>query len=103
MKNRTIFATTLLLLVFVSLSCLVSELSWSAKISSPDPLRQLIGLPSLAVGNLNPSARDPGLEFLCVSLYDVPGGYCYYFTSGVPATNFTVTSTITQNVTGRSR
>jgi hypothetical protein len=50
----------------------------------------------VAVGNLNPSARNPGLELLCTGMYDVPGGYCYYNAWGVPfagfpmATNFTI-------------
>jgi hypothetical protein len=87
-----------LLLVFVSVSCLASELSWSAKAENPDYLRQLVGLPSVAVGNLNPSARNPGLEYLCTSLYDVPGGYCYYFTSGLPVTNFTIIANISKSV-----
>ncbi len=43
-----------------------------------------MGLSSVAVGNLNPSARNPGIELLCTGLYDVPGGYCNYFTLGVP-------------------
>jgi hypothetical protein len=97
MKTKTLLAATVLLLVFVSISCLISELSWSAKASSPDSLRQIVGLPSIIVGNLNPSARNPGLELFCTSLYDVPGGYCYYFAPGLPVTNFTV---IAVNITG---
>ena len=50
------------LLVFVSVSCIASESSWSTKENSSDSMRQIIGLPSIAVGNLNPSARNPGLE-----------------------------------------
>jgi hypothetical protein len=49
----------------------------------------------LAVGNLNPSARNPGVELLCTGLYDVPGGYCNYFTMGVPSTNFSVPTSFT--------
>jgi hypothetical protein len=99
MKTKTFLAMATVLLVFVSLSCLASELSWSAKANSPDSLRQIVGLPSIVVGNLNPSARNPGLEILCTSLYDVPGGYCYYFAPGLPVTNFTV---IAVNITGSS-
>jgi hypothetical protein len=97
MKTRTLLGITAALLAFVSISCLISELSWSDKANNPDSLRQLVGLPSITVGNLNPSARNPGLELLCTSLYDVPGGYCYYFAPGVPMTNITV---IAVNITG---
>jgi hypothetical protein len=55
----------------------------------------MAGLPSLAIGNLNPAARNPGLEVLCTSLYDVPGGYCIYFTQGVPQLNLTLACNIT--------
>jgi hypothetical protein len=97
MKTRTLLAGTAALLAFVSISCLISELSWSDKTNTPDSLRLLVGLPSITVGNLNPSARSPGLELLCTSLYDVPGGYCYYFTPGIPVTNLTI---IAVNITG---
>ncbi len=95
MKTRNILLLTIGLLMFVFLSCLISEISWSSHRSQSDSLRQLVGLPSFAVGNLNPSARNPGLEILCTSLYDSPGGYCYYFTPGVPFTNFTIYANIT--------
>ncbi|MDQ1280346.1 MAG: hypothetical protein QG670_1609 [Thermoproteota archaeon] len=90
MKIKTFMSITIILLAFVFTSCLVSEIVWSTKANSPDTLRQIVGLPSIAIGNLNPSVRNPGLEFFCTSLYDVPGGYCYYFAPGVPATNFTI-------------
>ncbi len=77
--TKIIFAVSAVLVIFVFTSCVVSEYSWSTKGNSSDSLRQLVGLPSVAVGNLNPAARNPGLEFLCTSLYDSPGGYCYYF------------------------
>jgi hypothetical protein len=83
------------LLIFVFLSCSVSEISWSQG-SNSDSLRQLVGLPSFAVGNLSPSARNPGLEFMCPALYDSPGGYCYYFTSGIPPINLTIYANITK-------
>jgi hypothetical protein len=97
MKTKTLLVATVALLTFVSLSCLVSEISWSEKVNSSDSLRQLVGLPSIAIGNLNPSARNPGLELFCTSLYDVPGGYCYYFAPGVPVTNFTIVANITRS------
>jgi hypothetical protein len=90
MKARTLLATTAVLLAFVSFSCIASEFSWSATANRSDSLRQLVGLPSIVLGNLNPAARNPGLEILCTSLYDVPGGYCYYFVPGVPLSNVTV-------------
>lgn len=98
MKPKTLIFAIALLLTFVSVSCALSEISWSMKENSSDPLRYALGLPSVAVGNLSPSARNPGIEVLCTGLYDVPGGYCNYFSSGVPfigfpmASNFTVIS-----------
>ncbi len=56
-KTRTMLAATTAMLVFVFLSCLASELSWSNKEDSSSSMRQLIGLPSIAIGNLNPSAK----------------------------------------------
>ena len=96
MTSRFLIYLVALLLTFVFVSCALSEISWSIKDNNPDSLRQVIGLPSVAVGNLSPSARNPGVELLCTGLYDVPGGYCNYFTMGVSfinfpmATNFTV-------------
>ncbi len=86
------------LTTFVLLACVASEISWSTKESAPDVLRQTVGLPSVAVGNLNPSARNPGLELLCTGLYDVPGGYCSYFALGVPFINFTTAGNFTIGV-----
>ena len=96
MKIRTILLVMTVLLIFVSISSLLSEMSWASKTESPDSLRQLVGLPSIAIGNLNPSARSAGLELFCTSLYDSPGGYCYYFAPGIPAINFTVGVNITK-------
>lgn len=95
MKAKTILLATVGLLAFVSLSSLASNVSWSIKMGNSDSLREFVGLPSIAIGNLNPSARNPGLELFCPSLYDVPGGYCYYFSPGVPFSNVTVVANIT--------
>ncbi len=101
MKTKLMIYAIAILLAFVFCSCILSEISWTIKENNSDPLRQLIGLPSVAVGNLSPSARNPGVELLCTGLYDVPGGYCYYFSMGVPyisfkmASNFTVTGNFT--------
>jgi hypothetical protein len=103
MKSRTLIFAIALLLAFISVSCVLSEVSWSMKENNPDSLRSAIGLLSVAVGNLSPSARNPGVEVLCTGLYDVPGGYCNYFSMGIPfigfpmATNFTVTSNFTES------
>jgi hypothetical protein len=99
MKNKTILLITVGLLLFVSLSCILSEISWSITINKSDSLRKLVGLPSVAVGNLNPASRNPGLEIMCTSLYDSPGGYCYYFTTGVPISNITIFANITMDGT----
>jgi len=82
-------------MIYVSLSCLISEVSWTKKGKTTDPLRELVGLPSLSTGNLNPAARNPGLEILCTGLNDVPGGYCDYFTLGASFVNFTTVWNIT--------
>lgn len=83
MRARIILSATVALLMFVFVSCIASEVFWANKQESYDPTRELVGLPSIAIGNLNPSARNPGLEILCTGLFDVPGGYCSYFTPGV--------------------
>ena len=87
--GKIIFIIAVASTIFVLVSCLASELSWTSRFTTPQPVRQLVGLPSIAVGNLNPAERNPGLEFLCTGLYDVPGGYCNYYSSGVPYVNFT--------------
>jgi hypothetical protein len=95
MKTRIILFATLALLIFVFVSCFASEISWADKMNTNDSLRQTVGLPSIAVGNLNPAERNPGLELFCPALYDSPGGYCYYFAPGVSVRNFTFTANIT--------
>jgi hypothetical protein len=96
MKTNKFFLLIALLIVTIAATSVVSEWSWSIKSSSPDTLRKMVGLPSLAVGNLNPAARNPGLEVLCASFYDVPGGYCSYFTQGVSAVNLTLACNVTE-------
>lgn len=88
MKNRTILIVVFFLAAFVLVSGAANEISWLAKENEYDPTREIVGLPSVAIGNLSPSARVPGLELLCTGLYDVPGGYCGYFTDGVPFIDF---------------
>ena len=95
MKSRILIFIIALLLTFVFVSCAISELSWSTKENNADSLRYVVGLPSVAVGNLDPAARNPGVEVLCTGLYDVPGGYCNYFSMGVPYTNFPMASNFT--------
>jgi hypothetical protein len=95
MKNKTILLASIGLLLFVTISCVASQISWSITVNKTDSLRQIVGLPSVAVGNLNPSSRNPALEIMCTSLYDSPGGYCYYFTPGVPVSNITIFANIT--------
>jgi hypothetical protein len=95
MKPKVFVSLVGVLLTFVFLSSALSEISWSMKENNTDALRQVVGLPSVAIGNLNPSARNPGVEFLCTGLYDVPGGYCNYFTLGVSFINFTAAGNFT--------
>jgi hypothetical protein len=68
---------------FVVVSCIQSEISWAAKDAGPNLERAVAQLPNIAVGNLSTYVRSGGLEVMCTSLYDVPGGYCFYFTPGV--------------------
>ncbi len=99
MKTKYIILLTIAMIIFISSASLASEVSWSGKEQNPDSLRIVVGLPSIALGNLNPSARNPGMEFLCTGLYDDPGGYCYYFANGVPYIDSTFNETITSGVT----
>ena len=62
MKSKILILAIALLLTFVFVSCIASEISWSMKENNPDSLRYVVGLPSVAVGNLSPSARNPGVE-----------------------------------------
>ncbi len=95
MKEKTIFFILSAFLIVVFSSCIISELSWSKKENSTDSLRQLVGLPSIAVGNLSPAARNPSMEILCTGLYDTPGGYCSYFTDGIPFVDSPINGNIT--------
>jgi hypothetical protein len=94
-KSKVLISAIAVLLVFVFVSCIASEISWSIKENHRDSLRYVVGLPSVAVGNLGPSSRNPGVEVLCTGLYDVPGGYCSYFSMGVPFTSFPMASNFT--------
>jgi len=95
MIGKKIVILICVLVLFISVSCAASELSWSNQTNTPNLLRETIGLPSNIVGNLNPAARNPGLELFCTGLNDVPGGYCNYFADGVPFVNFTYNQNIT--------
>jgi len=95
LRARAILLAIAALVTFVSISCFASTVSWADRENAVDPIRELVGLPSIAVGNLSPSARNPGLEILCTGLYDTPGGYCSYFTNGVPFTGFPLGGNIT--------
>ena len=95
MKSRVLIYAIAILLTFVFVSSALSELSWSIKENNFDSIRYAVGLPSVAIGNLAPSARNPGVEVLCTGLYDVPGGYCNYYSMGVPFINFPMASNFT--------
>jgi len=84
-----------IMMTLVAACCVASEVYWENKQNVADQTRELVGLPSIAVGNLSPSSRNSGLEILCTGLYDNPGGYCAYFTSGVPSTGFPAGGNIT--------
>ena len=95
LKGRIVLVVVAALMIYVSLSCLTSEVSWATKGKTSDSLRELVGLPSLSTGNLNPAARNPGLEILCTGLNDAPGGYCNYFALCVSFINYTTVWNIT--------
>jgi hypothetical protein len=95
MKQKTIVYLTALLLAASIVSCAASVLSWSAREDQSDPMRRLVGLPAVAIGNLNPSSRNPGLELYCTSLFDSPGGFCNYFAPGTPFLNYSTIVNIT--------
>jgi hypothetical protein len=99
MKNQLILIV-IIMVVAVLISCTISELSWSLKEQTQEPVLTIIGLPSIAVGNLNPAARNPELEVFCTGLYDQPGGYCYYFSSGVPFEDYMYIANITLSGSG---
>jgi len=95
MKTRTILLLVVILPLIVLASCVVSEMSWLEKENVQSSFNQFSGLPSIAVGNLNPASRNPGLELFCTGLYDVPGGYCSYYSSGIPFNDFKFLANIT--------
>ena len=95
MRSKILIYILVFFLTFVFISCGISEFSWSSKINSADYLRSVVGLPSIAVGNLSPAARNPGVEVLCTGIYDVPGGFCNYFSMGVPFIDFTMANNFT--------
>jgi hypothetical protein len=101
MKGKKMALIVGVLIFFIALSCASSELSWANKEATPDTVREAVGLPSIAVGNLNPAARNPGMELFCTGLYDTPGGYCDYFADGVPYINSDINDTVT--VSDKSR
>jgi hypothetical protein len=96
MKSKNLLLILVGLMAFVFLSSAINQFTWINRENTPDSLRQAVGLPSIAIGNLNPAARNPGLELYCTGLFDDPGGYCFYFTNGVPYIN----STTNQNIAG---
>jgi len=85
-KKLTLLVISLLFLVFASYA--YSEYYWQKKGNNSTNYLQATGLSSIAIGNLSPISRSPGYELLCTGLYDVPGGYCSYFTEGVPFINY---------------
>ena len=101
MKPKILIYSIILLLVFVFVSCAASEFSYYSRLNSPDILRNATGLPSIAIGNLSPASRNPGVEALCTGIYDVPGGYCVYFSMGVPYIDFPTAKNFTVNDGGR--
>jgi hypothetical protein len=96
MKTNKLTLAIALLVLAIAASSFFSEVSWQIKASSPDSLRRIVGLPSLAVGDLNPAARNPGLEQLCTSFFDMPGSSCIYYTQGVASLNLTLACNVSE-------
>jgi len=95
MKTRTILLAVVILPSIILIGCVVNEIGWLSKEQSRPEFHRVLGLPSIAVGNLNPALRNPGLELFCTGTYDVPGGYCSYYTNGVPFNDFEYLANIT--------
>jgi hypothetical protein len=101
MENRVILIAAFLMTIAVLILCTMSELSWSTKEQTQEPIHKVVGLPSITIGNLNPAVRNPGLEIICTGLYDQPGGYCYYFSPGVPFEDYQYLANITLSGDGK--
>jgi hypothetical protein len=71
----------LILTLMVFAFCFVNELNWVVLEQNPvrQTVREVIGLPSIALGTNYGATRNPLLEVYCTSLYDIPGGYCYIY------------------------
>jgi hypothetical protein len=80
---KKLLAITLILPIIVLSFFAVNNLAIERTDKQTDNLRKVLGFPSLAIGNLNPASRQPGLEIFCTSIYDVPGSDCHYFTYGI--------------------
>ena len=61
MKEKFIIAALLLLFVAILGFYVRNESAWATRESEPQIIQQIVGLPSVAVGNLSPAARVPGL------------------------------------------
>jgi hypothetical protein len=94
-KTRTVLLFVVMLPLIVLISCAASEMAWINKEDSQSSFHKVLGLPSITVGNLNPASRNPSLELFCTGIYDVPGGYCGYYSSGVPFDDFKFLANIT--------
>ena len=71
----------LILTIMVFALCFINELSWAVlgQSEARKTVREVIGLPSIALGTNYGATRNPLLEVYCTSLYDMPGGYCYIY------------------------
>ena len=73
-----------IILPVLVLACFaISQVNLIQEDKETNNLRELLGFPSLAIGNLSPAARELGLQLFCTGIYDTPGGYCSYYANGV--------------------
>ncbi|MGQ9759008.1 MAG: hypothetical protein ACUVQ5_00315 [Candidatus Methanomethylicaceae archaeon] len=58
------------------ITCVSNQMLWQTREYHTE-LREIIGLPSIAIGTNYEGTRNPLLEVFVRPLYDVPGGYDY--------------------------
>ncbi len=78
MRRATIVAVmAIALTVAISAISFVDEAGWRDGGGSAMAIREVVGLPSIAIGTNYEGTRNPLLEMYVRPLYDIPGGYDY--------------------------
>jgi hypothetical protein len=97
-KGKLLIQLSILLPVLVLACFTISQVDSIQDDKETNNLRGLLGFPSLAIGNLSPAAREPGLELFCTGIYDTPGGYCNYYANGVYRDFINYVANITEGI-----